>query len=127
MRLMGLVDHHDHGRSPESEFSETEWECPISDEMTEVLMTTHRHRYFESIRREHQNDGLIFDETLDMAVGVAAEQVHQCDCVAHERLKLKELSDDERESLKIIIRSDSMLTADTGCGYACALLRILMV
>ena len=99
-------------------------ECPISDEMTEVLMTASRHRYFESIRREHQNDGLIF-ETLDMAVGVAAEQVPQCDCVAHERLKLKELSDDERESLKVIIRSDSMLTADAGCGYVCTLLRIL--
>ena len=70
-------------------------------------------------------DGLIFDETLDMAVGVATEQVPQCDCVAYERLKVKELLDDERESLNIIIRSDSMLTAGTGCGYACALLRIL--
>ena len=58
-----------------------------------------------------------------MAVGVAAKQVPQCDCIAHERLKLKELSDNER--LNVIIRSDSMLTADTGCGYACAILRIL--
>ena len=29
----------------------------------------------DDIRREHQNDDLIFDETLNMAGGVAAEQV----------------------------------------------------
>ena len=30
---------------------------------------------------------------------------------------------DERESLKVMIRSDAMLTADTGCNYACAILK----
>ena len=118
MRLMGLIE-------PESEFSEIACECPVSDEILEVLMTASRHRFSENIRRERHNDGLIFEEKLDMALGVPAEQVSQCNCSAHTRLSLPDLPENEREDLKVIVRSAYILTADAGCNYACALLRIL--
>ena len=43
-------------------------------------------------------------------------------CVVQERLKI---SEKECESLKVMIRSDAMLTADNGCNYACAISKIL--
>lgn len=53
MRLFGII---------EPEFTdETDWECPVSDETAEILMTASRHQYFENIRRKNRNDGLVFD------------------------------------------------------------------
>lgn len=43
--------------------------------------------------------------------------------MAQERLKI---SENECESLKVMIRSDVMLTADNGCNYACAISKILL-
>ena len=118
MRLMGLIE-------PESELSGIACESPISDELLEILMTASRHRFCENIRREGHNDGLIFDEHMDVVVGVPAEQIPQCNCSAHTRLSLPDLPENEREDLKVIVRSAYLLTADAGCNYACALLRIL--
>ena len=120
MRLMGLIEQ-------ESEFSGIACECHISDELLEILMTASRHRFSENIRREGHNDSLIFEENVDMALGVSAEQVPQCNCSAHTRLSQPDLPENEREDLKVIVRSAYLLTADAGCNYACALLRILFM
>ena len=67
--------------------SGVEWECPLSEEEAEIFVTASRHLYFPNIRREDENDGLFYDGRLSLAVGIPADQVPQCDCIAHERLK----------------------------------------
>ena len=121
MKLMGLTD-------PESAQCEcsgpAEWKCLLSQEAAEILVTASRHLFFENIQREGYNDGLLFDDHLSVAVGVQAEQVPQCQCVAHECLK-QDLSDSEADDLKTIIRSATLKSVDAGSNYACALLRRL--
>ena len=103
-------------------------QCPIADCELQLLATASRHRFFSSIRREEQNDGYIIDEELNQALdslnAPIPSRCDQCDCVAHERIKLTS-SEIERDDLKSLIRSDSMKTSDTGCNYAVALLRQL--
>ena len=89
-------------------------------------MTASRHLYFPNIRREDENDGLLYDGRLSLAVGIPADQVPQCDCIAHERLK-QQITENESDDLKSIIRSASLQTADARCNYVCALLRRLFV
>ena len=75
--------------------------------------------------KKNRNDGLVFDEKLHTVVGVDGDLAVQCNCIAHKKISDPQISEEERESLKVIIRSDSVLTADTGCNYACAILKIL--
>ena len=124
MRLMGLVDPGP--AECEDVTSGVEWECPLSEEEAEIFVTASRHLYFPNIRREDENDGLLYDGRLSLAVGIPADQVPQCDCIAHERLK-QQITENESDDLKSIIRSASLQTADAGCNYACALLRRLFV
>ena len=84
----------------------TDWECPLSDVTAEVLMTANRYQYFDNIRRKHRNDGLVFDEKLHTVVGVDGDLAVQCDSMAHIRLTDPQISENERECLKVMIRSD---------------------
>ena len=83
MRLMGLVDPGP--TECEDVTSGVEWESPLSEEEAEIFVTASRHLYFPNIRREDENDGLLYDGRLSLAVGIPADQVPQCDCIAHER------------------------------------------
>ena len=121
MQLMGLVDP-----GPAECEDVTEWECPLSEEEAQMFVTASRHLYFPNICREDENDGLLYDGRVSLAVGIPADQVPQCDCIAHERLK-QQITENESDDLKSIIRSASLQTADAGCNYACALLRRLFV
>ena len=113
MKLMGLTDLGP-GESDEVD----DWVCPIGDEVVDLIITASRHTFYSTLR------GFLYDLKLDKAVRIPAEQVPQCDCAAHKRLK-DDITESEREDIKALIRSSTMSNPDVGCNYACALLRWL--
>ena len=119
MRMMDLTD-----LGPDDRDDADEWECPIGDEVANLIVTASRHTFYSTLRIEGVNDGFIYDLNLNQAVRVPAENVPQCDCAAHRRLK-GNIAESEREDIKSLIRSSTMANTDVGCNYACALLRWL--
>ena len=118
MQLMGLADPKIEAEGVAS------WQCNIAEDELEVLRTASRHVYVKNLRREGENDGLLLDEALPGLFGIPSEQVEQCRCAAHQRLEL-EVSESERDDLKVLIRSTELLTVDSGPNYACSLVRRL--
>ena len=103
MNVMGLTD-------PETEaVGAGVGDCPIADSELEFLVTASRHTYFSSIQREELNNGYILVEELNLMLAGQAPSlpVSQCECVAHERIKVT-ASEVESDDLKSLIRSDSM-------------------
>ena len=119
MRLMGLV-------GSATDYHATEWDCSIQDGELEVLLLESAHAYVEKLRRENENDGYILVDKIGDILGVPLDEVGQCDCLAHTKLR-QTLPETESDDIKSLIRTGERLTADSGCDYALSLLRRLFV
>ena len=84
MRLMGLVDH---GPKSPGEFRDCEgqWQCPISDNVIKMITMVSGHSFCSKVQREGHNDGYVHVHmnTLCTLLGSEAQDIAQCDCVAH--------------------------------------------
>ena len=123
MKLMGLVDLGSESITEFTDF-ESQWQCPVTDGVIERIRMASGHMFFQNLQKEGHNDGYVHMDNLPNVVGSEAQNVAQCDCYAH-RFLLDSTSEAECEDMKTLIRSSQNLTAESGCEYACALLRLL--